>query len=328
MSPQASPLIVRTPGGGVVLWHELSPDTTDAETLDALGRPTGNVVTNVDPATLLAFDGANVVFGWVANRTLFARRYTPSLVPVDPAPIAIGQGLDGASAPQVAAGGVTALFVWRGAAALLPRSGDPIPVALPLNTPAAAWNGSEYLIADAQPGDAPPAVAMLSPDLTVFRVTPNGTVLDSHVIAHSTTDVDTVRVASNGNNFLVVWVPDPFLSPSTVGMIVGANGFAAATDPVTLAPSNTLEPPAVTALGSMYVIAWRTKDGVLQWRYFGGTVQSLAAAPTAGYAPGLAAATIGGSRLMVAYTRIDDSAGGVPRVFVRAVIAPRVRVAR
>jgi hypothetical protein len=328
-SPQASPLIVRTPnGGGVVVWHELSPDTTDAETLDALGRPTGNVVTNVDPATLLAFDGANVVFGWVANQTLFARRYTPSLVPVDPAPIAIGHGLDGASAPQVAAGGGTALFVWRGGAALLPRSGDPIPVALPLNVPAAAWNGSEYLIADAQPGDAPPAAALLSPDITVFRVTPNGAVLDSRVIAHSTTDVDTVRVASNGNNFLVVWVPNPFLSPSTFGMIVGPNGFAAATDPVALAPSNTLEPPAITALGSTYVVAWRTKDGVLQWRYFGGTVQSLAAAPTAGYAPGLAAATIGGSRLMFAYTRIDDSAGGVPRVFVRSVIAPRVRVAR
>jgi len=318
-SPQVAPLMVSTTSGAVVLWQEVALGVTKAETLDAAGQPSGRAVT-VEPAALAAFDGTNLVLVWTASGTLFARRYSTALVPVDPVPIAIAQN---AIPAALAAGGGTALFIWQSGAALLPSAGAPVPVALPsLFLPAAVWGGGEYLVAQALPAGSPSNVAALTPDIRIFRVTPTGAVVDMRTIAHLTKPVRAMGAASNGGNFVVMWQPFTEDLPDTMAEFVGADGTAEGSA-IAIAPSTPIQPPLLVPFDSRYLAVWQTDT--VHWRSIGaGTVQSL---PAPNVPSGIAAAAAG-SRVMLAYSRIDQSAGGVARLFVRAIVAPRTRAAR
>jgi hypothetical protein len=353
---QNSPILAAIPGGAVVVWREAK---RRAETLDSEGRPTGKVVDLNDGldgfggtigSLQIAFDGRDVVVCWGARGTVYAQRFTTSLDPVDTAPIRIA-GSDSEPALNVAAlaaGGGVSLLAWTSYeetgdhGAIVTSSGSVIPVALPnVRVAGAAWNGSEFLVAyPVATGPWPSQGLFPDPpcDIQVLRVAANGAVLDAapHTVAHLTTYVDSIAVASNGGGFLVAWKPDlyqRFGIPSVIGgTYVAADGTPLSSTPRPFSSNGVSEGPFVTPYVEGYVVAWTTRPAydqeTLQWRTTNSeTTDSLPLMREAYYTTGASAVAIG-PRLVLAYPRIDDSAeaGGVLRVFVRTVsTVPRRR---
>jgi hypothetical protein len=347
---ETAPVLTATSSGAVVLWRDFARSAWRAETLDGAGRPSGRIIDVAGTAAAdqphATFDGTNVVLSWRVNGVLFAQRYDASLQPLDAQPIRI---FDDVNTFTAAGGSGATLFAWssNGATgqhgAILTRGGDVVPVALPqVPVPAAAWNGSGFLVAYAFATGPPPTQGLFPDppaDIRTLRVAPDGTVLDAapHTIAHLTTYVDELAAASNGAGFLVAWRPDlyqRFGLPSVIaGVSVNADGTAADPTPRPLSPDGVTQGPYLTAFDHRYALAWLTRPALytdeLWWRMV--DADSAAALPPmrrAYYGNGAAIAAIG-EQLELAYSRIDDSAGSVERVFVRGVTAPgRRRVAR
>jgi len=353
---QNSPILAAIPNGAVVVWREAK---VRAETLDGEGQPTGRVVDIVDEfdgvggtidSLQIAFDGHDVVVCWRARGTVYAQRFTTSLDSVDTAPIRIaGSDSDPAlNVAALAAGGGVSLLAWRSYeetgnhGAILTSSGSVTPVALPnVLVGGAAWNGSELLVSYAVATGPWPSQGLFPDppcDIRVLRVAANGAVLDAapHTIAHLTTYVESIAVASNGGGFLVAWKPDlyqRFGIPSVIGgTFVAPDGTPLSSTPRALSSDGVSEGPFVTPYFDGYAVAWTTRPAYdqqgMQWRTTNGqTTESLPLMREAYYTTGASAVAIG-PRLVFAYPRIDDSAeaGGVLRVFVRTVsTVPRRR---
>jgi hypothetical protein len=347
---QVNPRLTATGAGAVVVWHDDETEGWRAETLDPDGRPSGRVVDF--PGPQVAFDGINVVVAWHRNDgALVAQRFDTALNAVDVQPIVITT--TNVSTTLAAGGGGVALFAWTSQndsagsdsahGAILTRGGAVVPVALPqLPVPAAAWNGSEFLVVYAVP-TGPPPLSSGHPDppdyVRALRVAPDGRVLDAapHTIAYSFGAIGRMAAASNGGRFLVAWRTgylqgyDGDRSP-VVAQYVDANG-APAGQQVVLSPNDADNGPYLTPFGSGYAVAWQkgaaVEKSVLLWRTTeSGTIASLPPMGPAHYGADAAIAAIG-ERLELAYSHIDDTVGGVERVFVRNAGAPeRPRASR
>jgi hypothetical protein len=337
-------VMTATSSGAVVRWLDLASSRWRAEALDGAGQPAGRIIdiapSSSTTAPQVAFDGTNVVFSWSRiDGKLVAQRFDTALNAVDSEPIPISSVAIG---HKLAAGGGVALFVWTSNdtggsnGAILTRNGTVVPVALPqVPFAAAAWNGSEFLVAYAFATGPPPTQGLFPDpraDVRALRVAPDGQVLDAapHTIAHLQTGVAAIAVASNGGRFLAAWRPDlyqRFGVPSIIaGKYANADGTTDAAPPIALSSDGVADGPFLTAFGSGYALAWQTRPAndrkVLLWRTTeAGSIESLPPMASAYYGGSAAIAAIG-DRIVLAYSHVDDAAGGVERVFVRSVSAP------
>ena len=330
-SLQMPPLMASTRDGAALLWTEISPPALRAAMLDAAGRPNGKVAViraGFVDGYFLDFDGTRLVVAWLEGRDLFARRYTTSLDPIDAAPIAIAKN---AGYSSLAAGGGTALLLWELGGAILTPSGAVVPVELPNPSrtyfSTAAWNGRLYLVARAYAA----SVVGFSVELhiQVFRVGSQGGVFDTVplTLARLKSPLWHLTVARNGPGYLVAWLPR---EAGVTGKFVTADGTTDASDPQPLSPPGATGRFFLAPYGDTTIVSWGSQpaagDVLVQWRFAGGDIQTLPLMRSSSL-PVPALATIG-PRIVISYQRIDDDAGGVPRIFARSVYAPRVRAAR
>lgn len=134
--------------------------------------------------------------------------------------------------------------------------------------PAVAFNGSNYLVSwnDTRDGSGP----SLTTDIYGTRISPDGTVLDSAGIAIATASgyQGEPNVASDGENFFVVWLYAPTLNISPVpdgvfyGKLINAGGSLIGSLPsdngivINASPYGKGE-SALSFDGTNYLFAWR-----------------------------------------------------------------------
>ena len=119
--------------------------------------------------------------------------------------------------------------------------------------PAAAWNGSEYLVVWEE------YVARFTTHLYGARVTPEGEILDPGAIPISVDEDQQfgARVSSDGSSFVVVFShshPEPATS-AIEGIRVGANGTLL--DPAPFPITRRGENPALEFDGANYLVVWK-----------------------------------------------------------------------
>jgi hypothetical protein len=284
------PVAIAADPGVVVGWREYSRERgmlLRATLLDVNARPLTPPVDvgELDSYSLfrLAFDGGILIATWNTHGTLYARRFTRALLPIDSAPVVVVQKNVGAS-HSLAAGGGVALIIWTSStsyasgnfediygAILRTTSSDtavsPLTIAeLPLSDHAvsAAWNGSEFLVAWAHSRGYPPTQGLFPnppDDVLALRVSPRGEMLDTapRTIASLNQSVDITSSASNGRNFFVAWHTDPYARNITAifGKSVANDGSVATGEPIQLSPPDD-KPGNVTIMSRNdgYLVAW------------------------------------------------------------------------
>jgi hypothetical protein len=178
----------------------------------------------------IAFDGANYMIAWWAyvagDRIVYVTRVSPSGNVLDPAGIAVAN--ERYAVPTVAIG-------FNGTTYLV------------------AWVGKESFIGDAH--------------LRARRVSPSGSVLDPSgidVSVHPNAFL-APAVASDGNNFLVVWKQERTVCCVISAARVSSGGSLLDPTGIPVAgPSDSREDetPAVAFKGSSYFVAWTDDRGV------------------------------------------------------------------
>ena len=376
---QASPAIATSGRNYLVAWIEddgvhAGRLTLDGQLIDGLGIQLTPAVTFRSRPRVI-FDGQQFLVAVVAQSgasplTLYLTRLSAdSAAPLSVDRIAI-PGSEAASTVDLATDGLSTLVVWSTdestpnsiMAARIDRAGQiigsPVPIAsapnsgeFRLNKPSAAWNGTEWLVAwqvergmyiiPEFPTFLPYAIdaARLSP----FALAPLDVPL---TLSGADEQAGQPRVASNGDEFIVVWSnnccynPGPTRPEEVRVRHVAGNGtlLDIASTVVTLG-----HPEDVVWDGSRYGIAVdRVRgagSGVPNSLYdavlvrigpFGTSaapdILSISATPGVDLASSLVAMT--NAVTIAAYTRIDLAAGGVPRAFIASPRAAHPRSIR
>ncbi|HEX2123532.1 MAG TPA: hypothetical protein VHL59_18015 [Thermoanaerobaculia bacterium] len=299
-------------------------------------------------APSVAFDGTQFVAAWSdsADGTVNVRFISPSSGLRQEVLRANGFGA------SIAGGGDGSLLVWAGAderirAASIQRAtrafaGSPVIVSPPSDdsatAPAAAWNGSVFLVVwteyhffpfGSHPGD------LEIKRILGARLKPNLTLLDTAALVIGdvpNTQDHGAAVASNGTDWMVVWQSNIEFQPDIVlrGRRVHADGALQGPESgIEIAAGSAR---ALTWDGSRYALAWKpAPDGSIAVGYLppsGPAVPADRVTLLNGKAAvPYAIATAGLNRLVVAYTRIAREAqyGGVQRAFLQRVGAPLKR---
>jgi len=348
---QYRPELAPTADGAVAVWREYLSTTgfrVHGVSLDANGRPrspvadVGETDNFFDTIPRAAFDGTNVIVTWTSGSVLFARRFTTLMQPID-APFVIGRTF-GQYGLTAANGTTLVAYVPGGSgaspdvhAALLRTDGPAISKSdivvganfdFGFHVPAAAWNGSEFLVAWAH-SLAPPPTQGLFPnppeEILAARVTATGVVIDTSPIrvAMLPLSLTTLTLASNGSDFYAAWLQSGTVS----GKAIRANGTVAATADVLSAPDAAIG-PALARYGESYAAAWIVRDGTytrsIEIRAVGGALSALPQIVTTSVSEGVSLTALG-SAIGAGYARVSDDAGGVMRAFVNTTPAPRPR---
>src|SRR5205823_14532969 len=131
----------------------------------------------------------------------------------------------------------------------------------------------------------------------------------------------------------VAWRPGNG-GPSIISAkVVADDGTTDASAPQPLSEVPVYAGPWLATTPAGYAVAWvtyprgRESPLVVQWRVAGGKINSLPEMAGNNVTGGAAIAAIG-TRIVLAYARVDDAAGSVARVFVNSVTPPRHRAAR
>jgi hypothetical protein len=230
-------------------------------------------------STAVAFDDTDFFVAWTDERALdavYGARVTTTGVVLDTAGIVLSAGDGGRAAPAVAFDGANLLVVWMdgrhdwyadiygarvtpGGVVLDPAGFSVSTAAYDQGAPAVAFDGTNYLAVweDGRRGGAP--------GICGARVTPSGVVLDSTAIPISTPESLQWQpaVASDGQNFLVVWAgwrggeePDVFGARVTpAGEVLDTAGFI-----ISSTPEEQME-PAIAFDGQNYLVVWQDERG-------------------------------------------------------------------
>jgi hypothetical protein len=222
-------------------------------------------------APKVAFGGGTFLVVWsTEGGEVYGARISPAGTVLDPGGIPISRSRTPEANPDVAYGGGTFLVAWDdgpadgGTRHILGTRVSPTgtvldPAGIPLSTdadhqsrPAISFGGDSFLV-----------VWLTYPgaDLLGVRVSPTGSVLDPSAIAVSTGPAlaEGPSVAFNGTDHLVVWREFYESSGSSIrGARVTPSG--AVRDPAGIAVATRSEAsrrdPAVTALGSTFLVGW------------------------------------------------------------------------
>jgi len=347
-APQTLPAVASTASETFVAWRQNGSAygariTSQGTSMDGSGVPlfrrdNAPEVDNENPATRIQAprvmsDGKQFVLPYVTtDGSVRARFVSPEegLLPE----LTIVRGFDEPAAwstPAAAAGRGGTLIAWpsfsqqqiRGAIVdratrrlLMP----PVTLSPPLapgrrvDTPALAWNGSQYLVVwrELRAGPTP----RFDTPLAVRAVRLSGDLLPIDTAALTIIDDGysySIAVATNGPDWLVAANPRirRVLAAGTMSEIALLYGQ-----------------PTVAWSGSRYVLAWNDESGTPKFAYVPvtgpvtWTEENLAetGAPDAG----VALAPAGGNRVVAAYARILGGLeyGDVPRVFIRFIAEP------
>lgn len=349
-SSQNAPLITRTGDQLVAVWREYSPERESlviraailGGDLLARGEPREIAVIADGPHHVVANDTA-IVITWTrhfSGPTLYAQRFTHDLEPIDPAPVVIS------SQPRhphaVAVSDHYALIVWgeRGtgvlyASALPTGAAIPpsAPIALPdlpfdAHTPAAAWNGREFLVAWAQARGFPPSQGLYPDppdDLLMVRVSMFGTLIDSAplTIESSSHHIGSISLVSNGDGD--AWIGWRSRN-GFMGRRIDADGTPVGQAVTLLGRNADVDAPMLVAGGDRYLVAWDARTGVYHRRVgirpiIGDSVGAAVLLPEREISWGAFSVAAGDFGIVAAYDRIAPEApyGGTSRVFVRGV---------
>jgi hypothetical protein len=357
---QQSPAIATSAQEALIAWSETRADDGNDSvfirpmTID--GVPSGNPV-QVSLATTdaltpaVTFAGSGYLVAWQEKRenspeeyrTLLLRRVSRAGVP-DNEEILVTRQASQFAAPKLASDGTNALLVWSNGyfgnplayAALVTPTG--VRQAVPVGgtrTVTVASNGANYLAAAGGSGSIVATVVSQSGAvLSVNSVTSPGPYTDSNP-----------AVASNGNDYLLVWTRNG----DVLARLFDRNGnpagpelgltFEPLVDPP---PQNNAHNPAVAWDGSAWLVSWtRTSDptdtsngNVISRRISssGERLGDIFLSTTDADERGVALTLLSRNKVLAAYSRVTTEAEDVHRVFTRTVSivqgASRRRAAR
>src|SRR4051794_16983830 len=238
--------------------------------------PVPTLAADAQDEPAVAFDGTNHLVVWQDHRSgpnvggIWAARVTPAGTVIDPTGIPVSTV--GSSSPAVAFDGTNYLVVWqmfRGTSrdivgsrvspsgAVLDRPAVVIGATANEETgPRVASDGTDFLVVWTE---------QVSEDEDIFgaRVSPGGSVLDRPAIAISTDSNIQLApdVASDGNDFLVVWQGGSPDDPghrhirgarvSRAGVVLDSAGTAVST------ATGSQSTPAVAFDGTRYLVVWQ-----------------------------------------------------------------------
>jgi|GEM_PF-5439358 len=330
--------VIATDGSGfLALWLSRTADSSAlmAQRLGRDGQSLGNPLTvATTDGTFGNFavgsNGSSFLVVWVNGQQLFGRRVNPGGAAFLDAANVIRNGT--VDFPAVASNGSDYLVVWNEQTRIygaLVTSGGAITSAQKLtpdvddilwwhihNHPAAAWNGSKYLLAWTEQRFAP----CISPpcaeedDVKALRVGGNGLPLDG-ASTFVITKASHPSVASNGSSFLVA---ASVQEGTDAAFVRENNGSLQADASFNLFRWFAPVPVAVTYDGQQYAASWRYSGGTHAWVATGRIAADGAITSRRGAETGLMegdtgianAATTSG---LVIATADFRSAGGVSR---------------
>ena len=308
----------------LLLWQEgsgyeatdLMAASFDGQRLSAPLPLARSVVASVAPVAAAADFGYVVV--WAADRTVKALRVSDSGLPIDAAPLAVGNLMFPTSL-GVAIAGSTILVVWNDEQHVLGRriSTNGILDAAPIvigdgRTPDVASNGTQFVVAWTAAG---------SGGASATRIAPHGVTADSTVFGFGPSNGFPPHVASDGRDFLVVYGASPAARVTRIpasGRTLETHEFAA----------NLSSELAIGGAPGRYVVV-----GTTIYRFFGpsiideldssGVLQSATATSWTNVDSAAVAPLDGGRRFLIVSSREDDhDPWNLPRrVFYRIVEA-------
>lgn len=369
-SLQTSPRVVRCGASYFAMWQETTADgvslrigATDAAGVNLSGR---GVV--VDPRSANGYsigcDGPNVIAVWSVG-SIFAQRFTQSLVPVDADPVRLsgpGPGYPTSNnlgyLPSIASSPTGETLITWSEPAFEGISGEiygqllhaadvtitPSRFAISANglnnyNAQPVWGGREFLVAwttglpDSGLILSPPLPPML--DFRVRRVSINGSPLGSETtIVPRTTGRKSASVASNGYGYVLAWTEiESYTRPVSFVMTraLDANGApigdSSSSGTVIAETSRNNTPFVASRDANEYAVVWADDAGV----HARGVGRD--ARPSSNIASFAASRVVlsdvaGGVRPLIAYSRPVEGAefGGVSRAILRFLDAlPRPR---
>ncbi len=310
------------------------------------------------------FDGEDYVTAWLSadgsNSTIsYLRISADPTVAIQAAPTVVPE--INASSFDIVANGSTTLLVWsdsttggasRIMAAQLDRRGSIVgppssiafaPDNLRLENPSAAWNGSQWLVAwdvEKNSGGIPEFPTYVPFGVFAARVSASLAPLDAPIALTSASNAYNgfPDVASNGDEFMVTWAGPGYYEVSA--RHIAANGTLLDLSPTLIAAGRPMD---IVWDGRRYDVAVQrtlTINGGFNPTEYNAFIVRVGISAESG-GPELLAigtsvdATIVGSLLsdrnggfIVAYSRLDDSAGGVMRAFVARPPPLRSRAVR
>ncbi len=357
-TPQQSPAIAFSGRNYLVVWQEGRNAVFNR--LAADGRPldgSGIRLPSTAPIRLprVVFDGENYVVAWI-DQTTDARSRFLKIVRVAPdSGSVIDNGEIIGQSPYIdsfdmAVGDQAVVVVWsdgRIHAARLNRDlqmldlrRDLSPSEMSAGNPAVAWNGTEWLITfDEQfwySGGVPPFVVRAN--VRAIRLSALFTLLDPQPLAVAVSEHDLnegAQIASDGNEFLIVWLGGPWTRPAEVHARHMKNGIFL-DDPATLANGT---PKSAVWDGTRYAIAYlaartdQTSDALLTHAGRAGELipnDLLVISATADDENSPRLVVMGNGNVIATYTRVatEPLYGGVSRAFVAQPSPVRQRPAR
>jgi hypothetical protein len=285
-SPHATPQVVApTSTGFVVVWGDQWSGDADTSETDVVGRrlrhgggllgPRFPVSIGAEQQTAadIAFDGTDHLVVWTEGSVggdVMAARVGPDGVSLDPGGIPIATGNGTQSTPAVAFDGTQYLIVWSApapfgyhriyatrvskAGVVLDPGGILLSSRFATDEPdVAVVDGSFMAVWEDLRSDAPGGyVARIGDDGTILgdgatRITPDGCFCGAHA-----------RIASAGDQALVVWEQAPDEDGDVAAVRVSASGAALDAAPLDLADTRNDElGPAVAFDGSRYLVVWQ-----------------------------------------------------------------------
>jgi hypothetical protein len=271
-------------------------EVLEAARISRAGALLGTVTTLEDgmtdkfPQLALAFDGTNQLATYARlDPVIFERIEATRLSPASPQrldvpPPVVSLAASEQRLPAVAWNGSEYLVVWseqrqpnqlnqtnnediyatRVTAAGVVLDPDGLPVSTDAGlqaSPSVASNGADFLVtweSQVHPSD--------KVEVHAARVSAAGVVRDQPgltVAASSTTDALAPRVASDGSDYLVVWLSSS--NGATVGAVQGvavtAGGVVSGAPAPIASAVATASPPALAYNGARYLVAWSTSGG-------------------------------------------------------------------
>jgi hypothetical protein len=366
---QFHPEMVRIPGGFAVSWIEMISSDEHAILLlrvsdtGELSTPVRVGTTRGPIATRLAFDGTFLVIWWTVDYQSFEIvRMTPFLeMPISTTQLRLPTrpGFSFKRLATIFAADAKLLVIWTETGdrrsigyARIVRTTDLVPISsdnviFEINEEvdwlAPGWNGRNFLLAWIQthrihPPGPPFTPPPINPPNRLFgaRISPHGAVLDPNpiAIANGSRNHDEPSIASNGNDFMVVWSESPPIPGSSRDIYarrLRANGFVDEEATVVSAAPRNDRLPLARPFGGDYVVGWIAElsygDYSIHLRHVGPDGSPRSAITNAGVFEGgpnsqRVRFDVSGKTVMLAYSRVaDDSANrGTPRAFVRQLL--------
>jgi len=345
---QASPDTATSGSNMAVVWSEADGVyagrlTLDGQLLDGRGIRIGGR-NNTRPS--IVFDGTNYVIAWIESYpySIKLARLSVSGVLLDPEGVTIKQLTCGfAGGLALARGAHATLVAWTDCYRLVAMTvaddstpGTPMDV-MPASTQAiaAAWNGSEWLLAWEASSyydiEQPPLV-----EINAARLSPQLTLLDSKPIDVSNTYGDSSpHVASDGDGFLVAWShSETYGHTSVLARRIASNGSPQSPSTGVVVGEGIARSLAWDGL--QYEVAFSTVSATstLYVTHVAsrGSIESLSplAVVNDRSVPAASLLVTGPGRVTIAYTRIDSRPeyGDVERSFVSVPHVPRARAVR